>query len=46
LFGALVKLVAKDEFDERDKFMRANLDAMAKRSDFCWLLRRFITGFL
>ena len=31
VFGALVKLVAKDEFDERDKFMRANLDAMAKR---------------
>lgn len=31
VFGTLVKLVVKDEFDERDRFMRANLDAMAKR---------------
>ncbi len=31
VFGSLVKLVVKDEFDERDRFMRANLDAMAKR---------------
>ena len=31
VFGSLVKLVVKDEFEERDKFMRANLDAMARR---------------
>jgi hypothetical protein len=31
VFGALVRLVVKDEFAERDRFMRANLDAMAKR---------------
>jgi murein DD-endopeptidase MepM/ murein hydrolase activator NlpD len=29
--GALVRLVAKDEFDQRDRFMRENLDVMAKR---------------
>jgi murein DD-endopeptidase MepM/ murein hydrolase activator NlpD len=29
--GALVKLVIKDEFEQRDRFMRENLDAMAKR---------------
>lgn len=29
--GALVKLVVKDEFDQRDRFMRENLDAMARR---------------
>ena len=29
--GTLVKLVAKDEFEQRDRFMRENLDAMARR---------------
>jgi murein DD-endopeptidase MepM/ murein hydrolase activator NlpD len=29
--GSLVRLVVKDEFAERDRFMRANLDAMARR---------------
>ncbi len=29
--GTLVKLVVKDEFDQRDRFMRENLDAMAKK---------------
>ena len=29
--GGLVKLVVKDEFEQRDRFMRENLDAMAKR---------------
>ena len=29
--GALVKLVVKDEFEQRDRFMRENLDAMARR---------------
>ncbi len=29
--GALVKLVVKDEFDQRDRFMRENLDVMAKK---------------
>jgi murein DD-endopeptidase MepM/ murein hydrolase activator NlpD len=29
--GALVKLVVKDEFEQRDRFMRENLDVMAKR---------------
>ena len=29
--GSLVKLVVKDEFDQRDRFMRENLDVMAKR---------------
>ena len=31
VIGALVKLMAKDEFEQRDRFMRENLDAMAKR---------------
>lgn len=31
IVGSLVKLVAKDEFDHRDRFMRENLDAMAKK---------------
>ena len=29
--GSLVKLVVKDEFEQRDRFMRENLDMMAKR---------------
>lgn len=29
--GSLVKLVVKDEFQQRDRFMRENLDAMAKK---------------
>ena len=29
--GSLVKLVVKDEFVQRDRFMRENLDVMAKR---------------
>ena len=29
--GSLVKLLVKDEFDQRDRFMRENLDVMAKR---------------
>lgn len=29
--GALVKLVVKDEFDQRDRFLRENLDAMARK---------------
>ena len=29
--GSLVKLVVKDEFEQRDKFMRENLDVMAKK---------------
>ncbi|MGZ5179659.1 MAG: M23 family metallopeptidase [Ramlibacter sp.] len=29
--GALVKLVVKDEFDQRDRFMRENIDAMARK---------------
>jgi murein DD-endopeptidase MepM/ murein hydrolase activator NlpD len=29
--GALVKLVVKDEFEQRDRFMRENLDAMARK---------------
>ena len=29
--GALVKLVVKDESEQRDRFMRENLDVMAKR---------------
>jgi murein DD-endopeptidase MepM/ murein hydrolase activator NlpD len=29
--GALVKLVIKDEFEQRDRFMRENLDVMAKK---------------
>ena len=31
VIGALVQLVVKDEADQRDRFMRENLDAMAKR---------------
>lgn len=31
VIGALVKLVVKDEFALRDRFMRENLDAMARR---------------
>ena len=31
VIGALVKLVVKDEFEQRDRFMRENLDVMAKR---------------
>ena len=29
--GALVKLIVKDEFEQRDRFMRENLDVMARR---------------
>lgn len=31
IVGALVKLVVKDEFEQRDRFMRENLDAMARK---------------
>ncbi len=31
VIGGLVKLVVKDEFESRDRFMRENLDVMAKR---------------
>jgi murein DD-endopeptidase MepM/ murein hydrolase activator NlpD len=31
IIGGLVKLVVKDEFEQRDRFLRENLDAMAKR---------------
>jgi murein DD-endopeptidase MepM/ murein hydrolase activator NlpD len=31
LIGTLVKLVVKDESEQRDRFLRENLDAMAKR---------------
>ena len=31
IIGTLVKLVVKDESDQRDRFMRENLDAMARR---------------
>ena len=31
VIGGLVKLVVKDEFDQRDRFMRENLDAMARK---------------
>lgn len=31
VIGSLVKLVVKDEFDQRDRYMRENIDAMAKR---------------
>ena len=31
IVGSLVKLVVKDESDQRDRFLRENLDAMAKR---------------
>ena len=29
--GSLVRLVVKDEFEQRDRFMRENLDALARR---------------
>lgn len=29
--GTLVKLIVKDEFEQRDRFMRENLDAMARK---------------
>jgi hypothetical protein len=29
--GTLVRLVVKDEFDQRDRFMRENIDVMAKK---------------
>ena len=29
--GALLRLVVKDEFDQRDKFMRENLDVLARK---------------
>jgi murein DD-endopeptidase MepM/ murein hydrolase activator NlpD len=31
VIGTLVRLVVRDEFEQRDRFMRENLDAMAKR---------------
>jgi len=31
VIGSLVKLVVKDEFEQRDRFMRENLDAMARK---------------
>lgn len=31
VIGALVKLVVKDEFDQRDRYLRENLDVMARR---------------
>jgi murein DD-endopeptidase MepM/ murein hydrolase activator NlpD len=31
IIGTLVKLVVQDEFEQRDRFMRENLDAMARR---------------
>ncbi len=31
VIGTLVRLVVKDEFDQRDRFMRENLDAMARK---------------
>jgi murein DD-endopeptidase MepM/ murein hydrolase activator NlpD len=31
IVGSLVKLVVKDEFEQRDRFMRENLDAMARK---------------
>ena len=31
VIGALVKLVVKDEFAQRDRFMRENIDAMARK---------------
>ena len=31
IIGTLVKLVVKDEFEQRDRFMRENLDAMARK---------------
>jgi murein DD-endopeptidase MepM/ murein hydrolase activator NlpD len=31
VIGSLVKLVVKDEFEQRDRFMRENLDVMARK---------------
>lgn len=31
VIGGLVRLVVKDEFEQRDRFMRENLDAMARK---------------
>ncbi|OYU43308.1 MAG: peptidase M23, partial [Burkholderiales bacterium PBB4] len=31
IIGALVRLVVKDEFEQRDRFMRENIDVMAKK---------------
>ena len=31
VIGALVRLMVKDEFEQRDRFMRENLDVMARR---------------
>lgn len=31
VIGTLVKMIVQDEFDQRDRFMRENIDAMAKR---------------
>ncbi len=31
IIGSLVKLVVKDEFEQRDRFLRENLDVMARR---------------
>ncbi len=31
VIGTLVKMVVKDEFEQRDRFMRENIDAMAKK---------------
>lgn len=31
IIGTLVRLVVKDEFEQRDRFMRENLDAMARK---------------
>src|SRR5687767_15296526 len=31
IVGSMVKLIVKDEFEQRDRFMRENLDAMARR---------------
>src|SRR5690606_5970919 len=31
VIGTLVKLVVKDEFEQRDRFMRENIDAMARK---------------
>jgi|SRR6185369_1567169 len=31
VIGSLVKLVVRDEFEQRDRFMRENLDAMARK---------------
>ena len=31
VIGSLLRLVVKDEFEQRDRFMRENLDAMARK---------------